>query len=97
VHQITLQVFNFTYLPAMGFLITSTIIVPKLLEDILVPTVNRISRMNFGVIFMVSGLLFISSLRVGSFFSPTDKLVAVQTAQTLNLFVLANCFLLLIW
>jgi len=32
-HQITLQVFNFAYLPAVGFLITASIIVPRLLAN----------------------------------------------------------------
>ena len=96
VHQITLQVFNIAYLPAVGFLITASIIVPQLLERrqeyLLIPTVNRICRMSFGVIFVTSSLLFISSLAVGKFFSPADQIVAGQAAQTLKLVCLGQLF-----
>lgn len=96
VHQITLQVFNFAYLPAIGFLITASIIVPQLLENrhisLLVPTVKRIGKMSFSVILVTSSLLFIFSADVSSFFSPTDKLVAEQAGQTLKLVCLGQLF-----
>lgn len=96
VHQITLQVFNFAYLPAIGFLITASIITPQLLEskqeDLLIPTANRICKMSLGVIFITSGLLFISSSAVSSFFSPADKIVAKQAAQTIKLVCFGQLF-----
>ncbi|SDF20944.1 MATE family efflux transporter [Sporomusa acidovorans] len=96
VHQITLQVFNFAYLPAMGFLITAAIIVPQLLENrqdsLLVPTVKRLGKMSLSVIFITSSLLFIFSAHVSCFFSPTDKLVAEQTATTLKLVCVGQLF-----
>jgi Na+-driven multidrug efflux pump len=96
VHQITLQVFTFAYLPAIGFLITASIIAPQLLaskqEHLLRPTVNRICKMSFGVIVVTSGLLFIFSATVSSFFSPVDKTVAKQAAQTIKLVCVAQLF-----
>lgn len=96
VHQITLQVFTFAYLPAIGFLITASIITPPLLESkkkyLLIPTVNRICKMSLGVIFITSGLLFILSSTVSSFFSPTDEIVAEQAAQTIKLVCIAQLF-----
>ncbi|HWR40077.1 MAG TPA: MATE family efflux transporter [Patescibacteria group bacterium] len=96
VHQITLQAFNFAYLPAVGFLITASIIVPQLLENrqesLLLPTVSRICQLSFGVILVVSSLLFIFSSAVGHFFSPTDRLAAEQAAQTLKLICFAQLF-----
>lgn len=48
VHQITLQFFNLAYLPAVGFLVTASIIVPQLLagsrKELLRPAVGRICR-----------------------------------------------------
>lgn len=96
VHQITLQVFNFAYLPAIGFLITASIIVPQLLENrqqhLLLPTVIRICKMSFSVIFVISSLLFLFSATVSNFFSPADKLVAEQAAQTLKLICVGQLF-----
>lgn len=96
VHQITLQFFNLAYLPAMGFLITASIIVPRLLEHkqeyLLIPTVNRICKMSFGVIFVTSILLFIFSSTVSSFFSLADKIVAEQATKTLKLVCFAQLF-----
>ena len=80
VHQITLQIFNFAYLPATGFLITASIIVPQLLEHhqrhLVMPTVIRICKMSFGTIFMTSGLLYICASSISRFFSPADPIVA---------------------
>ncbi|SHK06512.1 MATE family efflux transporter [Propionispora hippei] len=96
VHQITLQVFNFTYLTAIGFLITASIIVPRLLinqqEPLFLSTVSRIGKMSFSVALVISGLLFISSSNIGNFFSPTDKLVAAQAAQTIKLVCAGQLF-----
>jgi Na+-driven multidrug efflux pump len=96
VHQITLQVFNFAYMPAIGFLITASITVPQLLISrqghLLLATVSRICKMSFGVILITSSLLFIFSATVSGFFSPADKLVAEQAAQTIKLVCLGQLF-----
>ncbi|MBP2638932.1 MAG: efflux family protein [Firmicutes bacterium] len=96
VHQITLQVFNFAYLPAVGFLITASIVVSQLLanrqEYLLLPTVGRICKMSFGVILVTSSLLFIFSATIGGFFSPADKLVAEYAAQTIKLVCFGQLF-----
>ncbi len=96
VHQITLQVFNFAYLPAVGFLITASIVCPQLLanqqEHLLFLTVNRICKMSFGVILATSSLIFIFSAAVGGFFSPADTLVAEHAAQTIKLVCLGQLF-----
>jgi multidrug resistance protein, MATE family len=96
VHQITLQVFNFAYLPTIGFLITASIIVPQLLEHhqqyLLLPTVNRICKMSFSVILVTSSLLLIFSSTVSNFFSPADELVAEQASQTLKLVCFGQLF-----
>lgn len=96
VHQITLQVFNFAYLPAIGFLITASIIVPRLLENhqdsLLIPTVKRISKMSFGIVLVTSGLLFTFASWVSGFFSPNDRMVAEQAAHTLRLVCLGQLF-----
>lgn len=96
VHQITLQVFNFAYLPAIGFLITASIVIPQLLasqeEYQLFSTVSRICKMSFGVILVTSSLIFIFSSNVSSFFSPSDKLVAKQASQTIELVCLGQLF-----
>lgn len=96
VHQITLQIFNFAYLPAMGFLITASIIIPQLLEykqqPLLTPTVYRIGKLSFSVIFVISSLLFIFSANISDFFSPVDKTVATQAAKTLKLICVGQLF-----
>ncbi len=96
VHQITLQVFNFAYFPALGFLITASIVVPQLLENhqecLLLPTASRICKMSFGVILVISSMIFIFSSTVSNFFSPADKLVAEQAAQTIKLVCLGQLF-----
>jgi len=96
VHQITLQVFNLAYLPAVGFLITASIIVPQLLNPshkrLLIPTVSRICQMSFGVVLITGGLLFAFSSTVSSFFSPADKQVAAQAAQTMRLVCAGQLF-----
>lgn len=95
-HQITLQVFNFAYLPAVGFLITASIVVPRLLEpaydSLLLRTVNRICQMSFGFILLTSSLLFIFADNVSRFFSPADQLVAEQAVQTLRLVCFGQLF-----
>lgn len=96
VHQITLQVFNLAYLPAVGFLITASIIAPQLLEShqnhLLLPTVARIGKLSFGVILVISSLLFVFAATVGGFFSPADKQVADQAAATLKLVCVGQLF-----
>lgn len=96
IHQITLQVFNFAYLPAIGFLITASIIVPHLLENhqdcLLIPTVKRICKMSFAIVLVTSSLLFTFSSLVSGFFSPNDRIVAEQAAQTLKLVCLGQLF-----
>jgi len=96
VHQITLQVFNFAYLPAVGFLITASIVVPQMLanhqEYLILPAVSRICKMSFGVILITSCLIFIFSATVSGLFSPADKLVAKQAAQTIKLICLGQLF-----
>lgn len=96
VHQITLQVFNFAYLPAVGFLITASILVPQLLareeNALLRPTVLRICKTSFGVILVTSSLLFVFSGSVSRFFSPADPLVAKQARETLRLVCLGQLF-----
>lgn len=96
VHQITLQVFNFAYFPALGFLITASIVVPQLLENhqerFLLPTVSRICKMSFSVILVISSLIFIFSSTISNFFSPADKLAAEQAAQTIKLVCLGQLF-----
>ena len=96
VHQITLQVFNFSYFPAVGFLITASILVPQLRENcqesFVLSTVNQICAMSFGVVFVISSLIFAFSPMIGNLFSPTDALVAAQTAQTLKLVCLGQLF-----
>lgn len=95
-HQITLQVFNIAYLPAVGFLITASIVVPQLSEcrrkDLLIPTVMRICKMSFGVILVVSSLTFVFSGAIGGFFSPVDKPVAECAAQTIKLVCVGQLF-----
>jgi putative efflux protein, MATE family len=96
VHQITLQVFNFAYMPAVGFLITASILVPRLLasrrEGLLLPTVRRIAMLSFAVILTVSSLLVVFSPAVGAFFSPADPLVAAEAARTLRLVCIGQLF-----
>lgn len=95
VHQITLQVFNFTYLPAVGFLITASIIVPRILEtepNLLVSTVIRLCKMSFVTALVISGLLLMFSHTVGNFFSPADMLVAKQATATLQLVCAGQLF-----
>jgi Na+-driven multidrug efflux pump len=96
VHQIALQVFNFAYMPAIGFLITASIVVPQLLvnhqQPLLFPTVRRICTVSFCVIFITSSLIFIFSTAISGFFSPADHLVAAQAAQAIKLVCLGQLF-----
>lgn len=96
VHQITLQIFNMAYMPAIGFLITASILAPQLLEkqhsNLLAPTVSRICKMSFSVIFVTSSLVFIFCSEISSFFSPADKLVAEGAVQTLKLVCIGQLF-----
>ncbi len=96
VHQITLQIFNLAYLPSIGFLITASILVPRLVEPetnhLLKPTVNRIGRMSLGVICLTSGALFLSASAVSRFFSPADAIVAEQAVKTLKLVCCGQLF-----
>ncbi len=96
VHQITLQIFNLAYLPSIGFLITASILVPRLVEKetkyLLKPTVNRICLMSLGVICLTSGTLFLSAPAVSRFFSPADAIVAEQATQTLKLVCCGQLF-----
>jgi putative MATE family efflux protein len=96
VHQITLQVFNFAYLPAVGFLITASIVVPQLLanhqEHLLLPTVGRICKMSFGIILVSSSLLLVFSTAIANFLSPTDSLVAEEATRTIKLVCLGQLF-----
>lgn len=95
-HQITLQVFNFAYLPALGFLITASIIVPQLLankqEHLLLPSVSRICKMSFCVILVIGSLIFVFSPTISRFFSPADVVVAKQAAQTIKLVCFGQLF-----
>ncbi|MBP2666606.1 MAG: hypothetical protein H6Q76_1586, partial [Firmicutes bacterium] len=91
-----LQIFNLAYLPSIGFLITASILVPRLVEHetnyLLKPTVNRICWMSLGVICLTSGTLFLSASAVSRFFSPTDAIVAEQATQTLKLVCCGQLF-----
>ncbi len=94
-HQITLQFFNLAYLPAVGFLVTASIIVPQLAnsrEELLRPSVGRICRVSFGVILVISLTLFLFSPAVAAFFSPADREVAEQATRTLRLACLGQLF-----
>jgi len=96
VHQITLQAFNLAYLPAVGFLVTASILVPPLLESrrnhLLAPTVARIGQLSLAVALVVSSLLFAFAPAAARFFSPADEAVAAQAAQTLRLVCLGQLF-----
>lgn len=96
VHQITLQVFNFAYLPGIGFLIAASILTPKLLSNqqngLFLPTVERICKMSFSVIIVISSLIFICSPMISIFFSPVDQLVAEQASQTIKLVCVGQLF-----
>ena len=96
VHQITLQIFNFAYLPAMGFLITASIVVPGLVgqesEHLLKSTVNRICLISLGMICLTSGSLYLTAPVISRFFSPTDTVVAEQTTQTMTLVCFGQLF-----
>ena len=95
-HQITLQVFNVAYLPAVGFLLTASMVVPRLAAsrrtDLLIPTVIRICKMSFSVILAASSLTFVFSEAIGGFFSPADKLAADCAAQTIKLVCVGQLF-----
>lgn len=96
VHQITLQIFNFSYLPSVGFLIAASIIVAPLsagdATHLLKPTVFRIGRMSLGVTSLTCFCLYVSAPAVSRFFSPTDAVVAAQTVQTLKLVCCGQLF-----
>lgn len=96
VHQITLQVFNFAYLPSVGFLITASILVPQLIEHkqhhLLIPTVRRISKLSLGIISITSGMVFIAAPLISNFFSPADSTVAAESVQTLRLVCFGQLF-----
>lgn len=95
-HQITLQLFNFTYLPSVGFLIAASILTPQLLARNQLAAVRaaafRIGKMSLGCACLVSGLLWLFAPEISRFFSPADHRVAVETIRTLRLVCIAQLF-----
>lgn len=96
VHQISLQIFMFAYLPAMGFLVTASIIVPQLFSanqyEMVSKTVSRLCKISFFVICVISSLIYISATAISGFFSPADEMVAAQATQTLRLVCFSQLF-----
>ena len=95
-HQITLQVFSIAYLPALGFLITASILVPRLLAsgqgERVVPAVLRICRLSAGVILALGSVAFWAAPAIGGFFSPQDHAVAELAGRTIRMVCLGQLF-----
>jgi len=96
IHQITVQVCLLSYLPAMGFLVSASILIPRLLaarrEEWIVKTVYRICVISFSVTLGMSGLLYFFAPNVAAFFSPCDEFVAMEAVKTLRLICIAQLF-----
>ena len=96
VHQITLQVFNTAYLPAMGFLIAATIIVPRYRATgrpgMIAKAAGRITAMSLGSILAVCAAIFAGAEVIATLFSPSDAAVAHGAARTIRLVCVGEIF-----
>ena len=96
VHQITLQVFNVAYMPAMGFLVAATIIIPRYNAagrgEMVVKAARRISLMSFATIAVFCAAILISARTIGSFLSPADAAVAESAVHTIRLVCVGELF-----
>lgn len=94
VHQITMQIFLFAYLPGMGFLITASILVPQLIgskkDHLIQGTVTRICKVSLGTILLLSGVIYLSAPAISAFFSPADLSVAKEAVKTIRLVCLSQ-------
>jgi multidrug resistance protein, MATE family len=88
-HQICLQIYSAIYMPAWGFLASTSIIVGKLLGEVnrnlIKFAVYKISSISFSIIGFLSLLLFLFSNQVANLFSPTDRIVAKMVTSNLKL------------
>ena len=94
VHQITFQIFLFAYLPGMGFLITASILVPRLIGNkeyhLIQKTVTKVCKISFLTIFVTSSILYLAAPYISTFFSPADLFVAKESARTIRLVCLSQ-------
>ncbi len=95
-HQISLQVFNFVYMPSIGFLIAASIIVPGIIgpdrREVLIRTVMRISFMSIVVAALICGGVMLWTHRITAFFSPKDAVVASEAINIIKLVCASELF-----
>lgn len=88
-HQIAFQVFLITYLPAMGFLVSASILVPQLLalqkKKLIGATVFRIVKVSFLFVLIISAIVYTFSNNIAAFFSPNDLVVVERASEALKI------------
>ena len=71
-HQVAFQVFLLCYLPAIGFLVSASVIIPRLLskesEDLIIPTACKIIRLSLLFALVIGILIFVFSAQISNYF-----------------------------
>jgi len=88
-NQIANEVFNISFLPPMGYMVTASMLVSTLLgrgqRDLIATTVRKLLIISFGSVAAISILTFLFSYRIAQFFSPADANVAMMAAQAIKI------------
>jgi putative MATE family efflux protein len=96
IHQITFQIFLISYLLTMGFLVSASIVVPKLMaqkqESLMIKNVSRICKVSLFAICIMSFSLYIFAPEIAAFFSHGNKVVIVNVTKTIRIVSFAQLF-----
>lgn len=96
IHQITFQIFLISYLLTMGFLVSASIVVPKLTAqkqaDLIIKNVSRICKVSLGAICILSFALYLFAPGIAAFFSLSNQAVIANVTKTIRIVSFAQLF-----
>lgn len=88
-NQIANEVFNISFLPPMGYMVTASILTSMLVgrnqQQLVFSTVKRILFISLGSVSVMSVFSYIFADQVAHFFSPIDHAVATLAAQAIKI------------
>ena len=97
-HQVAFQVFLLCYLPAIGFLVSASVIIPRLLskesEDLIIPTACKIIRLSLLFALVIGILIFVFSAQISNYFikDPSAQPLAIWLIKCMSFIQLVTCW-----
>lgn len=97
-HQVAFQVFLLCYLPAIGFLVSASVIIPRLLsrenEALIIPTAYRIIRLSILFSLVTGILIFVFSSQISTYFikDTSAKTLTIWLIKCMSFIQLVTCW-----